>query len=144
MHANERNNCQHCWRLSNEAMHSNFVILRKNCNTRAQTFSRGQHFCGSIHSMQTGATNIVALRFEQWKCWDLFRQSLTGFKLYATSANTVAVVPCKRTQHFGPKQCCMLLANNVVTMCANGRNKSQHCCMLLTNNLASICMGLKV
>ena len=32
---------------------------------------------------------------------------LTGFKLYATSANTV-VVPCKRTQHVGPKNvgCC--------------------------------------
>ena len=32
---------------------------------------------------------------------------LTGFKLYATSANIV-VVPCKRTQHVGPNNvvCC--------------------------------------
>ena len=28
-------------------------------------------------------------------------KSLTGFKLYATSAN-IAVVPCKRMQHVGP------------------------------------------
>ena len=26
---------------------------------------------------------------------------------------------------------------------ANGRNKSQHCCMLLANNVASVCMDLK-
>ena len=33
-------------------------------------------------------------------------KSLTGFKLYATSANIV--VPCKRTQHVGPNNvtCC--------------------------------------
>ena len=57
--------------------------------------------------MQTDATsrNIVAC------CWDFFVQQccvrlrgpkiLTGFKLYATSANIV-VVPCNRTQHVGP------------------------------------------
>ena len=27
VHANERNNCQHCWRSSTEAMHSGTVIL---------------------------------------------------------------------------------------------------------------------
>ena len=34
-------------------------------------------------------------------------KSLTGFKLYATSANIV-VVPCKRTQHIRPNNvvCC--------------------------------------
>ena len=26
-HANERNNCQHCWRSSKEAMHSGTIIL---------------------------------------------------------------------------------------------------------------------
>ena len=52
VHANERNNCQHCWRSSKEAMYSDTVILKKDCNALAQTFSRGQHRCGS---MQTGA-----------------------------------------------------------------------------------------
>ena len=53
VHANERNNCRNCWRLSKEAMHSGTVILKKDCNAHAQTFSRGQYCCGS---MQTGAT----------------------------------------------------------------------------------------
>ena len=35
VHANERNNCQHCWRLSKEAMHSGIVILKKDCNACA-------------------------------------------------------------------------------------------------------------
>ena len=35
-------------------------------------------------------------------------KSLTGFKLYATSANIV-VVPCKQMQHVGP--------NNVASVC---------------------------
>ena len=80
----------------------------------------------SQRPMQTDATshNIAAC------CWGFFGQqccvllhgtkSLTGFKLYATSANIV-VVPCKRTQNVGP--------NNVV---------------LLANNVASLCMGLKI
>ena len=41
-------------------------------------------------------------------CVRLYRpKRLTGFKLYATSANIV-VVPCKRTQHVGPNNvaCC--------------------------------------
>ena len=37
VHANKRNNCQHCWRLSKEAMHSGLVILKKDCNSRLQT-----------------------------------------------------------------------------------------------------------
>ena len=56
VHANERNNCQHCWRLSKEAMHSGTVILKKDYNAHAQTFSRGQHCCGS---MQTDATCLA-------------------------------------------------------------------------------------
>ena len=42
-------------------------------------------------------------------------KSLTGFKLYATSANVVVIL-CKRTQHVGP--------NNVASVCMglyNGR-----------------------
>ena len=61
--------------------------------------------------MQTDATghNIVAC------CWGFlannelrpFAKSLTGFKLYATSANIVVIL-CKRTQHVGPNNvaCC--------------------------------------
>ena len=55
--------------------------------------------------------NIVALRFAGHRtnhntgtCW---AKSLTGFRLYATSANNIVVVPCKRTQQIttllGPK-----------------------------------------
>ena len=46
VHAKERNNCQHCRRLSKDALHSGTVILKKDCNARAQTFSRGQHCVG--------------------------------------------------------------------------------------------------
>ena len=57
VHANERNNCQHCWWSSKEAMHSDTVILKKDCNAHTKTFSWGiaasQHCCGS---MQKGAT----------------------------------------------------------------------------------------
>ena len=53
VHANERKNCQHCWRLSKEAMHSGMVILKKDCNAHAQTFSRGQHCCGSTQTRAT-------------------------------------------------------------------------------------------
>ena len=53
VHANVRNNCQHCWRFSKEAMHSGTVTLKKDCNAHVQTFSRGQLCCGS---MQTDAT----------------------------------------------------------------------------------------
>ena len=40
------------WRLSKEAMHSGTVILIKDCNAHAQTFSRGQHCCGSCKRAQ--------------------------------------------------------------------------------------------
>ena len=46
-------------------------------------------------------------------------KSLTGFKLYTTSANIV-VVPCKRTQQvttYWAQQCWVLLANNVGPVC---------------------------
>ena len=74
--------------------------------------------------------NIVALRFAGHRtnhntgtCW---AKSLTGFRLYATSANNIVVVP-----H------------------ANGRNKSQHCwaqrCwVLLVYHVGSICMDLYI
>ena len=61
--------------------------------------------------MNTTSHNIIAC------CWGFLTntvvpvymglKSLTGFKLYATSANIV-VVPCKRTQQVGPNNvaCC--------------------------------------
>ena len=71
--------------------------------------------------------HVVGGDFGQQFCIHLHRpKSLTGFKLCATSANIV-VVPCKWTQHVVPT---ML---HVV---------SQQCCILLANNVASICMGL--
>ena len=51
VHANKRNNCQHCLQSSKEAMYSGTYSIP--CNARGQTFSRGQRRCGS---MQTGAT----------------------------------------------------------------------------------------
>ena len=48
-------------------------------------------------------------------------KSLTGFKLYATSANNV-VIQCMRTQHVWP--------NNVASVCM-GINKTSCFCLLL-------------
>ena len=101
---------QHCWRSFKEAMHSGTVILPfilcKLCNALAQTFSRGQRCCGS---MQTGATCCATLHRSQKirNVGTCCAKSSTGFKLYATSANSV-VAPCKRTQHVGPNNvaCC--------------------------------------
>ena len=101
--ANECNNCQHGWCLSREATHSGTVILKKDCIARVQTLPRGEHCCGS---MQMSATLLcyTSLVTEQWKRWDLLRQSLTSFKLYTTSIYHA----CKWAQHVGPKNvaCC--------------------------------------
>ena len=45
IHANERNKCKHCWRLSKEAMHSGTAILNKDCNTNIVVVpcKRAQH-----------------------------------------------------------------------------------------------------
>ena len=86
-HANERNNCQHCWRLSKEAMHSGTVILKKRI---AMRMHRRFH-----------EANIVVVPCKRAKhCYATLRRlqnnrnvgtccakSLTGFKLYATNAN---------------------------------------------------------
>ena len=85
-------------------MLSDTVILKQDCDARAraQMFSRGQH---CYASMQTDASLLryASTVTEQWKCGDLLRQSLIGFKLYATSANIV-VAPCtEMTQPVGPK-----------------------------------------
>ena len=61
--------------------------------------------------MQTDTTNhnIVAVLLANNVAVRLYGpKSLTGFKLYATSANIV-VVPCKRTEHVG--------SNNVASVC---------------------------
>ena len=92
-----------------------FVFLKKILQS-----ARADVYCWS--SMQTGETllGFASPVTEQYRyvgtCW---AKSLTGFKLYATSANIV-VVPCKRTQQvttlFGPtmlgvvgQQCCVRL-----------------------------------
>ena len=110
-HATYANNSQHCWLtmlwlvasvcmglcwwLSKEAMHSGkyskTTALRvRKCWPREN--SRGQHCCGS---MQTGATLLryVSPVQNNWNVGTYCAKSLTGFKLYATSANIV-VVPC--------------------------------------------------
>ena len=72
--------------------------------------------------------NVVALRFAGHRTIrNVDTKSLTGFKLYATSAN--------KCQH-----CC--------GSTQNGRNMLDPTmlrvvgCMLLANNVASVCMGL--
>ena len=55
-------------------------------NIVAVLCKRAQHFCATLRRSQNNR-NVGT-------CW---AKSLTGFKLYATSANTV-VVPFKRTQ----------------------------------------------
>ena len=63
-------------------------FLRKYYKARAQTFSRGQHCWDSMQTVRRSQNNRNV-----GTCW---AKGLTGFKLYATSANLV--VPCKRTQ----------------------------------------------
>ena len=58
VHANERNNCQNCWQASKEVI-TDALWYSNPCSVHAQTFSRGQHCCGS---MQVDAKN-PALRF---------------------------------------------------------------------------------
>ena len=63
-HANGRNKSQKCWellahanerrRLSKETKHSGTVILKKDCNAHAQTFSRDQHCYDFIACMLVG------------------------------------------------------------------------------------------
>ena len=87
VHANDGSNCQHCWQLSKEAIISGTIILKKHCYVHAQTLS--------------GEANIVVVpcKWAQNCCTMLRRslnnrnvgtctaKSLTGFKLFATSAN---------------------------------------------------------
>ena len=56
-----------------------FVFLKKHYKARAQTFSRGQHCCGST---QTGATLLryASLVTERQKYWDLLGQKFDRFQ----------------------------------------------------------------
>ena len=94
------NNVGSCWHLLHGAW-----CMQTNA-TAANLVGGCLKKCGS---MQTGATmfRYVSPVTDQWRCWYLLRQNLTGFKLYATSANT-DVVPCKRMQHVRPNNiaCC--------------------------------------
>ena len=123
VHANERNNCQHCWRSSKEAMQSGTVLrlLLKNprCNARTKTFS---HCCGST---QTGATLLRhASSVTEQNVGTCCAKRLTGFKIYATSAN--------KCQHY------------CGSMQMDATYWAQQCCVLLFNSVAPVCMGLYV
>ena len=78
VHANERNNCQPCWRFSKEAMHSGTVILKNDCNAHAQTFSRGRH-CWR---------NIEALRFAGHRTMEMLGLVAPKFDRFQTIRNT--------------------------------------------------------
>ena len=69
-------------------------------NDHANGCNKSQHCCVLLRVF--GQQCCVCVRLEMQG-----PKSLTGFKLYATSANIV-VVPCKRMQHVGPNNvaCC--------------------------------------
>ena len=98
VHVSERKKCQHCWWSFKEAMHSGTVVLAMNMR---QHFRCRQHCCGSV---QTGGFVRSQNNRNVGTCC---AKSLTGFKLYTTSANIV-VVTCKRMQYVGPNNvaCC--------------------------------------
>ena len=70
---------------------------------------RAQHCCATLRRSKNNRNVATCCA-----------KSLTGFKLYATSANIV-VVPCKRTQQvttlLGRHECYVLLAKNVASVC---------------------------
>ena len=99
-------------RLIKEAMHSGTVILKIYCNTRAQTFSRGQPCCGF---MQTGFAG---------------HRTIEMLGLVAPKFNRSQTIRNK-CQH-----CCG--STQTDKMCW-----AQQCCVLLANNVASVCMDLK-
>ena len=88
VHANERNNCQPCWRFSIEAMHSGTVILKKIAMRMHRRFHEADIVGTTLKRYALPVT-------EQWKCWELLRQSLTGFKLYATQLLHMLCYPKK-------------------------------------------------
>ena len=113
---------QQCWKLLAlvgtccRSMHKNATIanivggrLKKRCilvqwacavheaNIVVVSCKRAQHCCATLRRSQNNRSVGTCCA-----------KSLTGFKLYATSANT-AVVPCKWRQHVGP--------NSVASVC---------------------------
>ena len=64
-------------------------------------------------------------------------KSLTDFKLYATSVNIV-VVPCM----LGPTMLCQQSANRVPTLWWFHTCWARQCCVLFANNVSSVCMDL--
>ena len=151
VHANKRNNCQHCWcKVVSLALitalsvpgFSSIYLYRpshdfSSNNSLYLTHPRGKSFSreGQSAVPPRGLTifwrrrfheaNIVVVSCKraQHCCATLggsqndrnvgtcCAKSLTGFKLYVTSAN-IAVVPCKRTQQVTTllaQQCCVRL-----------------------------------
>ena len=119
VYANERNNYQHCWRSSKEAMHSGTVILAMRVHRRFHEANIvvipckcSQHCCATLRrSRNSGNVGTCCAK------------SLTGFKPYATSAN-------KCRQH-----CCGSMQTD--TTCW-----ARQCCVFMANNVASVCIGL--
>ena len=123
VHAHERNNCQHLWRSSKEAMHSGTIILAMHVHrhfheanivvvslvavfSARHQYEAARETNNAVVSCKIHANGATLLRYaspvtEPQKYWDLVRQKFDRFRLYATSANIVGV-PCKRTQHLEP------------------------------------------
>ena len=115
-------------------------LKKKNYKARARTFSRGQHCWGS---MQTGATLLSQNNRNVGTCW---AKSLTGFKLYATSANKCQ--HCCGSMQTDATSHNIVRPNNVgcfkgiVETHINKLGSLQW--VLLANNVASVCTGLKM
>ena len=102
--------------------------IKRRKKTRSTTCRRDRaNEANKGHKTDATSHNVVAC------CWGFFGQQccvrlhgpkrLTGFKLYATSAN--------KCQHCGG------------SMQTDATCWAQQCCVLLANNVASVCIGLK-
>ena len=126
-HANRRNKSQHfwaqqCWELlalvawcMQTNATANIVGIKAHAN--------GRNKCQQLPTMLGVVGQQCCVRLHGPK-------SLTGFKLYRTSANIV-VVSCKRTQ-----QVTTLLGPTMLGVVG------QHCWVLLANIVGSVCIGL--
>ena len=111
---------QHCWRLSEDAMHSGTIILKKKIAMRMHRCfheanivvvpcKRAQQCCATLRRLQNNRNVRTCCT-----------KSLTHYNTI-TSANK-----CPR--------CCGSLQTDATCW-------AQQCCLLLANNVASICMG---
>ena len=119
VHASQRNYCQHCWLSSKEAMHSDTVIIKKDCSARAQTFSRGQ-------------LNIVVVPCKRAQhCCATLRRSQNNINVGTCCAKFDRLQTIRNKCQHG----CGSMQTDATCW-------AQRCCVLLANNVASVCMGL--